>query len=224
MVVKNFILIGANSEFAAAFADKLIKNNHKVYGVSREFIPYLNQNEQIQLKNYNEKSTELLYFVETIDSPHIVFFNGFLAENRPTYSPTYKEIEETIYANYLTPLHLFDQMCKNTNIKKFIFISSMAAVKPRNKNYIYGLSKKTLEESIRKSGNLNYLIVRFGQIKTKMSQNHNEPPFTLTKDKASLKLLKLIDKKGLHYPSYSLFLMSFLIKILPIKLIDKIEK
>jgi len=115
-------------------------------------------------------------------------------------------------------------MCRNTTVKKFIFISSMAAVKPRNKNFIYGLSKKTLEESIRKSGNLNYLIVRFGQIKTKMSQNHNEPPFTLTKDRASLKLLKLIDKKGLRYPSYSLFIISFLIKILPIKLIDKIEK
>jgi len=97
-------------------------------------------------------------------------------------------------------------------------------VKPRNKNYIYGLSKKTLEESVRKSGNLNYLIIRFGQIKTKMSQNHNEPPFTITKDEASLKLLKLIDKKGIHYPSYSLFIMSFLIKILPIKLIENIEK
>ena len=30
------------------FADKLIKNNHKVFGVSREFIPYLNKNEQMQ--------------------------------------------------------------------------------------------------------------------------------------------------------------------------------
>ena len=107
MVAKNFILIGANSEFATAFADKLIKNNHKVYGVSREFVPYLNQNEQIQLKNYDEKSTELSYFVETIESPYIVFFNGFLAENRPSYSPTYKEIEETLCANYLTPLQSF---------------------------------------------------------------------------------------------------------------------
>ena len=224
MVAKNFILVGANSEFATSFADILNKNNHKVYGVSREFIHYLKKNEQIQLKNYNEKSTELLSFVKTIESPYIVFFNGFLAENRPSYSPTYNEIEKTIYANYLTPLHLFDQMSKITNAKKFIFISSMAAVKPRNKNYIYGLSKKTLEESVRKSGNLNYLIVRFGQIKTKMSQNHNEPPFTLTKDRASLKLLKLIDKKGIHYPSFSIFIMSFFIKILPIKLIDKIEK
>lgn len=224
MVAKNFILIGANSEFATAFADKLIKNNHKVYGVSRAFVPYLNKKEQIQLKNYDEKSTELSYFVETIENPYIVFFNGFLAENRPSYYPTYKEIEETLYANYLTPLSLFNQMCKNTNVKKFIFISSMAAVKLRNKNYIYGLSKKILEESVKKSGNLNYLIVRFGQIKTKMSQNHNEPPFTLTKDKASLKLLKLINKRGLRYPSYSLFIISFLIKILPIKLIDKIEK
>ena len=28
-------------------------------------------------------------------------------------------------------------------VKKFIYISSMAAIKPRYKNYIYGLSKKT---------------------------------------------------------------------------------
>ena len=59
-----------------------------------------------------------LFFVETIESPYIVFFNGFLAENRPSYSPTYKEIEETIYANYLTPLHLFDQ-CKHHLRKKY---------------------------------------------------------------------------------------------------------
>jgi len=224
MVAKNFILVGANSELATTFADKLNKNNHKVYGVSRDFIPYLNKNEQLQLKNYNNKLTELIDFVEMIQSPYIVFFNGYLAENRPAYFPSYKEIEETIYANYLTPLRLFDQISRNNTVKKFIFISSMAAVKPRNKNYIYGLSKKSLEEAIRKSGKLNYLIVRFGQVKTKMSQNHNEPPFTLTKDQASLKLIKLIDKKGLHYPSYSLFIISILIKILPIKLIDKLEK
>ena len=123
MVAKNFILIGANSEFAATFADKLIKNNHKVYGVSREFIPYLNQNEQIQLKNYNEKSTELLYFVETIESPYIIFFNGFLAENRPSYSPTSNEIEKTIYANYLTPLHLLIKCVKIQTLKNlFLFL------------------------------------------------------------------------------------------------------
>ena len=50
MVAKNFILVGANSELATTFADKLNKNNHKVYGVSRDFIPYLNKNEQLQLK------------------------------------------------------------------------------------------------------------------------------------------------------------------------------
>ena len=57
-------------------------------------------------------------FQTALKPEHIVFFNGFLAENRPSYSPAYKEIEETLYANYLTPLHLFDQMRKNRDIKK----------------------------------------------------------------------------------------------------------
>lgn len=224
MVTNNFILIGANSEFATTLAEALQKNKHNVYGVSRNTIPYLNKNDQIQLKDYIENSDDILKFIEKINNPYIIFFNGFLAENRPKYSPNYIEIEKTIKANYLIPFNLTNKIHKNMKVKKFIYISSMAAVKPRFKNYIYGQSKKSLEESIIKNKDLNYLILRFGQIKTKMSENHKQPPFTLSKEEASLKLMKSINKKGITYPTIQLLIMALFIKFVPKNFIDKLEE
>jgi nucleoside-diphosphate-sugar epimerase len=224
MVSKNFILFGANSELATTFAEEIVLSNHKVYGISRSVVPYLDEKNQIQIKNYIDYSDKLHDFIKKIDEPYLIFFNGYLAENRPKYLPNQLEIEKTIYANYLTPLNLTNKIFNNHNVKKFVYISSIAAVKPRLKNYIYGLSKKSLEESISRIHSLNYLIIRFGQIETSMSETHNTPPFTLTKKEASKKMIKLLPKKGLQYASVQLLLASILIKLLPTKLLDKIEK
>ena len=58
----------------------------------------------------------------------------------------------------------------------------------------------------------------------KADKNGFSPLYTACQEGNEVIVNALLDKKGIHYPSYSLFIMSFLIKILPIKLIDKIEK
>ena len=45
---EQFYVVGANSEFATTL--EALKNKNNVYGVSRNTIPYLNENDQIQLK------------------------------------------------------------------------------------------------------------------------------------------------------------------------------
>ena len=224
MVTSNFILIGANSDLALEFAKELKLKKQHIYGVSRKNIPYLLDDNQIQLTNYIDMTESLIKFIKKIDNPYVIFFNGFLAENRPIYSPGFKEISETINANYLVPIELTNQINEHHNVKKFIYISSIAAIKPRNKNYIYGLSKKSLEEYIMRFENLNYLILRFGQIKTRMSSDHKTPPFTMSKKEASKRLYKKLNKHGLIYPTVSLYLTSIVIKLLPTKLIDTLEK
>lgn len=224
MVTSNFILIGANSELASEFAKELKSKKQHIYGVSRKNIPYLLDDNQIQLTNYTEDKESLIKFIKNIDNPYIIFFNGFLAENRPIYYPNFKEISETINANYLVPIELTNQINEHLDIKKFIYISSIAAIKPRNKNYIYGLSKKNLEEYIMRFENLNFLILRFGQIRTRMSSNHKTPPFTMSKKEASKRLYKKLDKNGVIYPTVSLYLISLVIKLLPTKFIDFLEK
>ena len=132
-------------------------------------------------------------------------------------------MKKTIEINFLIPLKITERLNKNLKIKKFVYISSMAAVVPRFKNYIYGLAKKSLEESVKKISNIEFLILRFGQINTEMSSSHNVAPFKLDKDKAANIILKKIEKKGLRYATFELRIISYLLRLVPIKFIDKLE-
>ncbi len=224
MVKKNLVLFGANSEFAKAFSNLAEEQGHSVFGISRTYIDNLDINNQLKVDQDYENVNEIKKFISNINDPYILFFNGFLAENRDVYFPTNEEIEKTLKINYLLPLKITNQLIKVTNINKFIYISSMAAVKPRRKNYIYGLSKRSLEESIKKIKGVNFLIIRFGQIDTNMSKDHKKAPFSYQKDKASNTLLKKIEKKGVIYPNASLFMMSILLRLLPSLVINYLEK
>ena len=224
MVKKNLVLFGANSEFARAFSNLAEKQGHSVFGISRTYIDNLDINNQFKAEQNYENVTEIEKFISNIDDPYIIFFNGFLAENRDVYFPTNEEIEKTLKINYLLPLKITNQLIKLTNINKFIYISSMAAVKPRRKNYIYGLSKRSLEESIKKIKGVDFLIIRFGQIDTNMSKDHKKAPFSYQKDKASNTLLKKIEKNGVIFANIYLFMISILLRLLPSLVINYLEK
>ena len=71
-----------------------------------------------------------------------------MKENRPLQSPDLEEINNTININFVIPYILTEKIISKANYKKLIYISTVAAIKPRYKNYIYGLSKKMLESSI----------------------------------------------------------------------------
>ena len=221
-MTKNIILIGSSSELSNEF----IEIAHKIknlYSISRKKIDNNKLIDHLEVDNYENRVDDIENFIKKIDDPTIIFFNGFLAENRNIYFPTNGEIRKTIQINYLIPLLITTRLQEKLNIKKFIYVSSMAAVVPRFKNYIYGLSKKSLEESVKKISNIEFLILRFGQINTKMSSSHNDAPFKLDKGKAASIILKKIEKKGLRYATVELRLVSYLLRLLPIKFIDKLE-
>ena len=139
--------------------------------------------------------------IEKLSNVIVVFFNGHLSENRDQYSPNLKEIIKTDEINFTIPYYLSLNLNNDlSNIKKFVYISSMAAVKPRYKNYIYGLSKRKLEEGIKYLELPSYLIIRYGKVITKMSEDHKNPPFTLTVNDAANYLYKNIIKTGIQYP------------------------
>ena len=86
------------------------------------------------------------------------------------------------------------------------------------------MSKQNLENNIKQINNLNYLIVRFGQIHTSMSKDHNKAPFSLSKQEASGRLFKIRKFNGLKYATKSLFITGTIIRIFPRKIIDYLEK
>ncbi len=219
-MVNNLVLIGASSEIA----EKLIIQNKNfkfnIHGVSTKELG----NNFLKVTDYIDESEEIVKYIEKINKPILIFFNGYLKENRDTYFPNDQEIHQTLYVNFLAPYLLSLKLVETIKYKKLVYISSIAAVKPRYKNYIYGLSKKTLENSIKNMDNKNTLIIRFGKVKTKMSKDHKDPPFTISSNKAADIIFNSLNRNGIVYSSLGIYISSLIIKYLPLKFINYIER
>ena len=215
---KSLVLIGSSSDVAnqiyLRYKDEYII--HKVSSQSSE------QN-TLKVNDYMGEYKKIISFINNIENPVIIFFNGYLNENRPKQFPNKNDIDATIQINFLIPLFLTNEILKLNKKVKMIYISSVAASKYRYKNYIYGLSKRNLERSINQLSD-NFLVIRFGQIYTKMSKNHSAPMFTISADKAADIVIKKINKKGLAYSTFSIFVISKFLEKLPRNVINYLEK
>lgn len=216
----NVIVFGSSSELAQEFI-KINKSFYRIYTIS--------QNNAIKsdlnVSSYTKELDNIQNFVEKIENPYILFFNGYLAENRPNYIPNVQEIRKMIDVNYFVPFIITSNLLSsNFTIKKFVFISSFASVKHRDKNYIYGVTKKLLEFSISQLKLDNYLVIRFGKINTAMSSSHKKSIFEMNKSKAAGKIANLMrSKKKIVYPSKIIFLLSLIIRLIPLKIINLLK-
>lgn len=224
MVKKDIVLIGSSSEIAIEFIKTCIVNSENVITISRSNNIETQGNQHLKINEYFSDYKDIKNLIKKLNNPVIIFFNGFLAENRDLYSPTNEEIVKTDEINFTIPYMLSQKLnAELNNVSKYVFISTMAAIKPRYKNYIYGLSKRKLEESVKYINLPSLLIIRFGKVKTKMSKYHSDPPFTLSSKDAAISLYKKLDSDGIKYPHFGLFFIANLIKLIPIVILKKIK-
>ena len=218
-MVNNYLIVGADSELARAFVKANLNKNNKIFKISRNDFE-----SDIEIKDYIKDFRTIINYAKKIPHCYVIFFNGFLVENRPTQHPSTEEITATYKINFQIPFFLTQKMSQLENIEKYVYISSIAAVKPRYKNYIYGNAKNMLEKSISDMGLKNILFLRFGKIKTKMSADHKDLVFTLNKENAAELIYRNLKKTGITYPNFELLLISFVLKLLPSRLLNYIEK
>jgi short-subunit dehydrogenase len=215
---KTYVLIGASSDLAKSFKKILINKNEKFISISRS------KDAQVTVVDYFKESDEIINQLKNYNNLYVIFFNGYLAENRPSQKPNHNDIVKTDYINFTIPYSLSDKFISHgLDVTKFIYISSVAAIKPRYKNFIYGLSKYKLEKTIPTITD-EYLIFRFGKIQTKMSEKHSNVPFTLKKELAAEIMYKKIEKKHIVYPSFKIKFISSLISFLPLMIVNLSEK
>ena len=218
-MVNNYLIIGADSELAKAFIQFNSNKESEFFRISRNRIE-----SDLEIGDYRDDIDKVINYVKKLPSCYVIFFNGFLAENRPIQFPSTEEIRLTYKINFQIPFFLTQQLSKLENIEKYVYISSIAAVKPRFKNYIYGNTKNMLEKSINALGIKNVLFLRFGKIKTRMSKDHKDLLFTLSKKEAAGLIYRKIKNTGITYPNYKLLLISFALRLLPIKFLNSLEK
>jgi short-subunit dehydrogenase len=223
MVKETIVIFGSSSEVAVELQKILKEKNFDFYSLSRSEIEK-NLSNHTQLDDYLEDYDKIYTLFDQLGPTYVIFFNGFLAENRDQQIPNLSEIKKTDFLNFLVPYELSNRLSTDfLNIKKFIYISSMSAIRPRYKNYIYGLSKRKLEESIKHLGLRSYLIFRFGKIKTQMSKTHKDAPFTMSAEQSAKVILNKLEKSGIVYGNTGLFIVSIIIKILPYFLFKKVK-
>ena len=224
MKEKNIVIIGSSSELAESFINLIDTKKFNVFSISRADNDEAQQKSYLKVDDYILDLEKIINFLENKKNFKIIFFNGFLAENRTYQIPTNEEIQKTDFINFQVPYVLTRAFENNLkSVDKYIYISSMAAVKPRYKNYIYGLSKKKLETSIKLLNPENYLFIRFGKVITNMSKDHKDPPFVMTSKSAGNFIIKNLNSNGIIYPKFQLKVISYILKILPFKLMKYLK-
>ena len=88
--MNNYVIIGSGSEISQSFQNLLYEKDQTFFTISRT--KNINQNHLV-VDDYLRDREKILEFINEIINPTIIFFNGFLAENRGTYSPKLNEIE-----------------------------------------------------------------------------------------------------------------------------------
>ena len=195
----------------------------QVFGVSRQESRNKSLYEEILIVSDYASDREMIGdFVAKHNVTDIILFNGFIGKNN-------KPVEKIVEINLSIPLSLINSIEMNADGNTtYTIISSLAVSRPRAKNYIYGLSKYILEESIRNRDVGKYIIFRSGFIRTKMTANHKEPPFAKNPEEVAAKLIKTIinNKKRVSvvYSSLPILLLFNVFKVVPLSLLNAIEK
>ena len=152
----------------------------------------------------------------------IILLNGYIGKNN-------HPVEKIVQINLSIPLALISHL-EDSNLKNITYtvISSLAASRPRDKNYVYGLSKYMLEESLLSRPTGRYIIFRSGFIRTKMTKDHKEPPFSKNPEQVAEKIInsiknnqKIISSK---YSSFQVMFLFYIFKVIPLYILNTIER
>lgn len=224
MVKQDVFLIGASADLAIEFLSHIDNDKFRTYLISsNKTLSYRNDNVLI-INDYVKDVNLITEFINKTTSPIIIFFNGYIAENRPKVFPNTQEIIKTDYVNFVVPYVLtFEINNSIENIKNYIYISSFSASRARYKNYLYGISKRKLEKSIKFLNLSSYLFIRFGMIDTKFSEDHTKLPFSMGKTDAARILIDSLDKTGVIYPNSLIGFIALIVKLLPSKILKKLN-
>ena len=119
--MNTIVLIGASSEIAQESKKIFLQNNYDVYCVTSKKIKNIDKN-ILCVDDYLSELVEISNFISDIDNPIVIFFNGYLKENRPiSKNPTSSEIQKTFIYNFKIPYAITKFLVRNSINVKSLF-------------------------------------------------------------------------------------------------------
>ncbi len=238
---KSVLIIGASSDIAIEVSKIFIKKDYYLYLLTR--------NTEIisKISDFNNTNSKIIYFdpnninelenlINTLNpSPEkILIANGYM-KNQTSNNDFDENLFKTININFLNNVFIikkFIDFYLSKNIKANISVfTSVAGIRGRAKNFIYGSSKSamiTYLSGMRQKyylNNINFTTIILGFVNTKMLKNEIGVNKYLISDTSVVakKIVNAIEKnKEIYFPLKWRIIM-FLINLIPEKIFKKLK-
>jgi NADP-dependent 3-hydroxy acid dehydrogenase YdfG len=239
MYKDSFLIIGANSDIAKATAIKYInehRNGHLILaGRNTESLKQF-----VKDHNVEAKSTVLFFDVTDLHSAKgfieklpckpkwIMYAAGVLYNNEECIADIEKN-KENIYVNYLAAVNIINALTNdhNPNLERIIGISSIAGLRGRKSNYLYGSAKSGfhqylfgLRQDLKDRGILVQAITP-GVVDTKMTTHINKPGIAVKPEIVANSIMKKNTSFEI-YPNLTWYIISKIAKYAPEFIINKL--
>jgi decaprenylphospho-beta-D-erythro-pentofuranosid-2-ulose 2-reductase len=218
--MKTALILGATSDIGRHIASGLAKRNFDLIltGTNLELLEEIKNS---ILGNYNilidcfyfdamDYPSHEKFYTSIKTKPDIIFCCIGYYQNQDKARTEFKELYKTISINYLGILSILNIISldfENRKSGNIVVLSSVAGIRGRQLNYIYGSSKAGLTTYL--SGlrnklfryNISVTNINLGPVYTKMSQGHKLLPIlTLRPEVAAEKIIKAgLQKKDSVY-------------------------
>ena len=223
---QNVLLVGSSSQIGNAIVDFLPCSSS-----SRVFRIGVDPTSDFSLDLNSHVSFDSLSFINELpDIDVAIFASGFLASSQNQEIHT--EITRMALVNFANLILLINQISLRMKVQgygKIVILSSVAALRPRTENYVYGATKSGLDFYSRglqaqlKGTGVSILLVRPGFVSTNMTKNLEPAPFAVTPEFVGKSVAAALrrDTRVLYIPRVLKFVF-FALRLLPEWLFAKI--
>jgi len=236
---KNIVLVGSNSDLGLSILKYLpIARNAKIQIIGRtkpdeSRLNALNIDYEFRSCNLENLAEVKRIFDDSSDFVNldlVIIAAGYLPPENSEFDVS--SIETTFLVNSLSSIMILSSFAKlmtsNSNSQILVF-SSVASIRPRNRNFTYGASKRALDFfSIGLQNGINQgspciSILRPGFVYTKMTRDYKPAPFAITTDQLGEIASKgLLQRKKVIYAPKKLNFVMKIARILPRFIFDKL--
>ena len=237
---KVLLVLGANSDIAKAYIVGYSKKNPtaRLLLASRnessllDFVKEHKVTNQVDILAFDaEKITEHSNFVSLLPClpSEILYAAGFCPTNDVCFSDTNLWVRNAM-VNYVGAVSILNYLVQQNNpfLKRIIGISSIAGMRGRKSNFMYGSSKSGFHQylsGLRQELSGRGIIVQSltpGAVRTKMTE-HLKLPIIASKPEDLASLMMKHKRKFQLYPNLLWRLISIIVKISPMSIISKLK-
>lgn len=238
---QNVLVVGGSSEIALQIIKQLNKTNRivKLYLAGRNLIRLKQLSSDFQSEytkveiihsDHDESNSELIERIKNIEIDVAIMASGYLPKSVDQFDP--QDAIRTINRNYLSIVEIGSVLLEKFKSQSFgvlVLFSSVAAMRPRPDNFLYGSAKAGLDNwargamyGLRGSGS-KILLVRTGMVKTRMSKHLPHAPMTVDAQTVAKEITKNIKgKQQLIWIPKKIKFLVFILKLLPDSLLIKL--